>query len=322
MHQKISYFAPLSPSDFERIRGTRERILAAAKAPNTRSTYRSGWRIFERWCIAAEHAALPAERATVEEFMLWSIADGYRLGTVAVRLSAIAAMHIASGYSSPIDEQLRELLSCARREIREDRRGKRALTYELLARVAMRLPHTPGGIRDRAMVLTGFASGWRRSEIVAIALSHVEFCPEGFSLWQPRSKTDQRSEGRLVGIARGTEPGTCPVRALEAWLAVRGKWEGPLFVRLDFRGQLTRQAIGQRGERLAVRLKEELASLGEDPAHYGAHSLRAGMITEAAKAGATEAAIMQRTGHRSRQTLLRYIRPATIFDFDPLKNVL
>lgn len=265
---------------------------------------------------------LPAERSTVEDFAVWSLDAGYRIGTVVIRLCAITAWHSAAGVPSPVDKNVRELLCCARRELRERRQCKRALTYEMLRRIAKRFRATPGGIRDRAMTMLCFAAGWRRSEIVALRRRDVELSDDGIALWQGVSKTDQRGEGRLVGIPPGNEPLTCPVRALKAWLAIRGDWDGPLFTRMNFRGEPTHEGFERHGKHFAEVLKRELAALGEDPAQYGAHSLRAGMITEAAKSGASDVSIMQRTGHRCHQTLLRYIRPAKIFDFDPLKNVL
>ncbi len=87
-------------------------------------------------------------------------------------------------------------------------------------------------------------------------------------------------------------------------------------------GKLTRDALDPSGEVIYTALKKLVEEIGENPKHYGAHSLRSGMITEAARHGASETAIMQRTGHRSSQTLRRYIRPATAFDFNPLANVL
>jgi integrase len=170
-------------------------------------------------------------------------------------------------------------------------------------------------------VLT-FASGWRRSEIASLKLSDVAFVPKGLTLWLGSSKTDQTGQGRLVGIEAGVKPLTCPVRALRAWLKLRGEWEGSLFVAVAGCGAVTREPISPRGEVLHQALKDSLERIGEDPATFGAHSLRAGMITEAAKHGASEAAIKLRTGHKSSLTLQRYIRPASAFDLNPLKAVL
>ena len=296
--------------------------MQARKALNTRRAYAYGWNSFLAWCAAAERPWLPAEPHTVQDFATWSITQGYRLGTIAIRLSAIAHYHRESGFETPIDAAVRRYLANAKRDLKEEPAGKAALTYELLKQSAVRFPGTAAGIRNRAMILLTFASGWRRSEIVALRYSDVSFVREGLALWQRSSKTDQTGEGRLVGIERGRRALTCPVRALEAWLETRGRWEGPLFVRMSSNGSVTRTGLEPRGERLHQALKRMLAEIGEDPARFGAHSLRAGMITEAAKHGASESSIMQRTGHHSSAMVRRYIRPANIFEFNPLKAVL
>ena len=224
-------------------------------------------------------------------------------------MSAIAHYHLEAGLKSPYDESIQRYLTSARRHLKEGPSGKKALTYELLRKVVQRFPaNTTLGIRNRAMVLLDFASGWRRSEIVALGYSDVRLVPEGLELWQRASKVDQTGEGRLVGIRPGKRRLTCPIRALRAWLEVRGHWRGPLFVRIHRNGTPTREGLEPRGSALHQALKRALAEVGEDASEFGAHSLRAGMVTEAAKHGASESAIMMRTGHKSSQTLRRYIR--------------
>jgi len=315
-------FVRIPTINFEQIRETEERIRRAEKSPNTRKAYENGWKLFLAWCAAADRNGLPAEPRTVQDYATWSIARGHRLETVFVRMSAITHYHREAGLDTPCNESVRLYLANARRDLREEPGGKAALSYDLLRKIAPRFPDTPAGVRNKAMILLQFAAGWRRSEIVALRRSDVHFVPEGVALWQRSSKTDQTGKGRLVGIDRGKRALTCPVRALDAWLAVRGEWEGPLFVRMDPRGTPTRSALASRAEALHNALKRVLESAGENSRRFGSHSLRAGMITEAALHGASEAAIMQRTGHHSSAMVRRYIRPANLFEFNPLKGVL
>lgn len=322
MHPQHGTFVRVPTIDFEAIRATEQRILQAQKAVNTRLAYAHGWKMFLAWCAAAERSSLPAEPATVQEHAAWSIARGLRLNTVLVRMSAIAHYHREAGLANPCDRSVRLFLMNARRELREEPGGKAALPYELLRNIASRFPDTLPGIRNRAMILLQFAAGWRRSEIVALRYSDVNFVAQGIALWQRSSKTDQTGEGRLVGIERGKRAVTCPVRALEAWLAIRGDWEGALFVRSGPHGEMTRTALASRAEVLHMALQRVLEKAGEDAGRFGSHSLRAGMITEAAQHGASEIAIMRRTGHKTSACLRRYIRPANIFEFNPLKGVL
>lgn len=322
MHPEHSLFLRTVRVDFQEIRRTEERILQAAKARNTRLAYANGWKMFLAWCAAVERDWLPAEPRTVQDFLTWSITQGFRLGTIALRMSAITHYHREAGFETPFDASVRRYFANARRDLKEEPAGKAALTYEMLRTSALHFPDTPLGIRNRAMILLTFASGWRRSETVALRRSDVSFVPQGLALWQRSSKSDQTGEGRLVGIERGKRALTCPVRALQAWMKVRGDWDGPLFVRMTSTGELTRQGFEPRGEMLHHALKRAIAAIGENPVRFGAHSLRAGMITEAAKHGASESAIMLRTGHKSSRMLRRYIRPCNIFEFNPLRAVL
>lgn len=322
MHFQNGTFVRIPTIDFEEIRKTEERIRVAERAPNTRLAYAHGWKMFLAWCSAAERSGLPAEPPTVKDYAAWSIARGRRLNTIALHVSAISHYHREAGFETPCDRSVRLFLTNAKRDLKEGPGGKAALTYDLLRRVAVRFPETQPGIRNRAMILLQFAAGWRRSEIVALRRSDVHFVPQGIALWQQSSKTDQSAEGRLVGIERGNRAITCPVRALEQWLAIRGDWDGPLFVRFDPRSEMTRSALASRAEVLHNALKRVLEAAGENADRFGSHSLRAGMITEAAQHGASETSIMRRTGHKTSACLRRYIRPANIFEFNPLKGVL
>lgn len=308
--------------DFAKIRDTEELIMRATKSRNTQIAYASGWKLFNEWCAVAKRKALPASAQTLQDFASWSINQGYRLQTIALRLSAISHYHCEAGLRRQPNVKLRTYMNNARRALREDPAGKRAVTYDMLSRMVLTFPETPCGIRNRAMILLSFASGWRRSEIVALRFRDIKFVTQGLELWLRASKTDQEGQGRLVGIAPGTKPETCPIRALQAWLAVRGFWEGPLFVRTTPAKLITRVGLEPRGEVIKGALKDAVSRIGADATYFGAHSLRSGMITEASKHGASESSIMQRTGHRCIKTLQKYIRPATAFEFNPLRDVL
>jgi integrase len=308
--------------DVTRLKDAKEKLMQARKAPNTERAYAHSWQQFEKWCREAGRQALPATPETVSLFVAWCLEQDYRLHTIRLRLTAMAALHRGAGYDSPVTAEVRKLLNAAARLKSEEPGGKAALTPAQLRRMCDRLQSDiPRDVRDRAILLLGFASGWRRSELAALRLADVRIEPQkGLVLRLRRSKTDQEGRGRTVGIHFGKRPQTCPVRALEAWLQVRGDWRGPLFTRLTKSGGVLH--AGLSGEAILDVVKRCLQLIGVDPADYGAHSLRSGMITASAEAGADASAIMGRTGHRSLQTLIGYIRPAQAFSQNPLANVL
>src|SRR5262249_33580424 len=148
---------------------------------------------------------------------------------------------------------------------------------------------------ERAIVLFGFASALRRSELAGLDLADVRLVVRGAIVCVAKSKNDQEGEGRELGVHRGRWQQTCPVPALEAWIAKRGEWDGPLFAAIGRTGVVGRSRLS--GAAIAGVVKAAAKRAGLDPSRYGGHSLRAGCATSAAEGGASDLAIMGRTGH-------------------------
>jgi integrase len=165
-------------------------------------------------------------------------------------------------------------------------------------------------IRDRALLLIGFAGGFRRSELVGLMGGDVERVRQGIILTLRRSKTDQTAEGRKIGIplARGR---WCPVGALEQWLARSGILDGALFRPIDRHGRIHQRPLS--AEAVCLVVKERVRRAGFDPDGYSGHSLRAGLATSAAQVGVPSWKIRQQTGHASEAMLARYIRDGELF---------
>jgi len=177
------------------------------------------------------------------------------------------------------------------------------------------LPDTPGGARDRALLLLGFHGAFRRSELVALNVDDVEISREGAAVMVRRSKTDQQGKGRVIEIYRDGRDGLCPVLALETWLA-HGLRAGPIFRAVD---RLQRIRPGRLSDKDVARVVKRTAeAAGLDPRRYAGHSLRAGLATSAARAGAHERDIQRQTGHRSTETLRGYIQDGERFRRGPL----
>lgn len=167
------------------------------------------------------------------------------------------------------------------------------------------------GARDRALVLLGFAGAFRRSELVGLDVEDCTFGKDGLTVTLRRSKTDQEGQGRKIGIPYGSNPETCLVRTIQAWLEISGINSGPLFRSITRHGQVQPGRLS--GVDVARVVKKLAQRAGLDPANYAGHSLRAGHATSAAIAGASERSIMNQTGHRSVQMVRRYIRDGSLF---------
>ena len=167
------------------------------------------------------------------------------------------------------------------------------------------------GARDQALILLGFAGAFRRSELVALDVEDLTFNDGGVVALLRRSKTDQVSEGRKVGIPYGSNPETCPVRVLKSWLEASSIEAGAVFRSVNRHGQVKPGRLS--GIDVARIVKKLAERAGLDATKYAGHSLRAGHATSAAIAGASERSIMNQTGHRSVQMVRRYIRDGSLF---------
>jgi integrase len=165
-------------------------------------------------------------------------------------------------------------------------------------------------VRDRALLLVGFAGALRRSELVALEVRDVDWVDGGVVVTVRRSKTDQEGRGQDVGIPHGIN-GACPVTSLKTWLHASGISEGPIFRRIDQWGNLGVNAL--HPGTVADIVKKRVSLLGLDPAQYAGHSLRAGLATSAAERGANEIQIMATTRHKSSAIVQRYIRRGNLW---------
>src|SRR5207247_1909039 len=136
------------------------------------------------------------------------------------------------------------------------------------------------GARDRALVLLGFAGAFRRSELIGLGVEDCAFNKDGLTIKLRRSKTDQEGAGRKIGIPYGSNPETCPVRTVQAWMEQTGIASGPLFRSINRHGQV--QSGRLSGIDVARVVKKLAHRAGLDAVKYAGHSLRAGHATSAA----------------------------------------
>ena len=287
--------------------------VAAATSENTRRAYRNDLRSYLAW-----GATLPSLPQTVAAYLVAHAADLSPV-TLSRRLVAIGRAHVILGYPNPCKS---DLVRTTLRGIwhlhgRPQRQVDPALREDVLAM----LPHMSGirGLRDRALILVGFAGAFRRSELVALQYCDVAFVKEGLTLVLRRSKTDQCGEGRKIAIPYARSH-ACPVKALASWLELTGIQDGPVFRQVNKGGTIGTEALS--AQTVAVLVKEYARKAGLDPTRHSGHSLRAGLITSAAKAGVSSWKIRQQTGHKSDTMLQRYIRDAEIFTGNAAGSVL
>jgi integrase len=305
--------ATRSPGFEDLIEKTRA-YIHAAKAPATLRAYRTDFEDFTRFCEEHNLPHLPATPTTVALYIA-DRASSLRSATITRRLTSITKAHQAAGFeASPSSSHhfvVSETLKGIRRSIGTAQEGKAPLLTTDIRRIVAACPETLSGLRDKALVLVGFAGAFRRSELAAIDFTHLSFTEDGLIIDLRRSKTDQEGSGRKVGIPFGKEEETCPVRALRRWLAESGIPSGAVFRGVNRHGKLARRGLHK--DCVGWILKVAASRAGLKPEPLGGHSLRAGCVTQAAMNGVSERDIMRQTGHKSAEMLARYIRIGEMF---------
>ena len=305
----------------ERARGYAE----AASSANTRKAYAADWKHFAGWCRREGLDALLPDPQTVGLYITACACGAKSVGrrknavsTIERRLSALVRTYAQRGLAlDRRDRHIATVLAGIRNSHAAPLRQKEAILPEdLLAMLATCDRGTLRGLRDRAMLLIGFAGGLRRSEITGLDAGRdqttdgrgwIEVLPGGL-LVTLRGKTGWRE----VEIGRGSAPATCPVEALEVWLKLARIRQGPLFRRITGRGR--EPGSLRLNDREVARLVKRAASAaglrgdlpeGDRLALFSGHSLRAGL---ASSAEVDERHVQKQLGHASAEMTRRYQR--------------
>jgi site-specific recombinase XerD len=308
---KLPVVTPASPPALTDVLTSAASYAEAEKAESTRRAYRADWRHFRAWCEGNRLSDLPAEPGTVAAYLAHLADTGRTVSTVTRRLAAISYAHRLKGYVQNAKvEPIGAVVRGIRRRIGIKANQKSPATAPTLHDMLEHVPRTTlAGARDRALLLLGFAGALRRSELAALHVSDLVVHPDGLMLHIRRSKTDQDGEGHLIPIPRGGR--LKPVEALEAWLAVSGITEGPVFRRLHWGRKVGTDALGDHS--VADIIKRYALAAGLDPKLFSGHSLRAGFVTSALEHGADLFKVMDVTRHRRVETLKGYDRRARAF---------
>lgn len=286
--------------------------LLAALAVNTKNAYQQDLKHFRQW-----GGHIPTTPESVASYLA-AYATRLSVATLQRRVVAIGRAHTLQQLDSPTQSELVKatLQGIRRLNGSTQRHVLPALKQDILAMVK----GLSGikGVRDKALLLTGFAGAFRRSELVALQVEDLQFVKEGAVIHLRRGKTDQMGRGRDIAIpyAKGK---TCPVRAIQDWLMQSGIESGTLFRGVSRYGCVMSQGLSAQSVALIVKARASAAGL--NAAHYSGHSLRAGLVTTAAKAGVSSWKIRQQTGHQSDGMLQRYIRDSQLFTDNPNRKI-
>jgi len=312
-------------ADIERLAGFAQELADASLSPATRRCYRADWRAWVKWCDERGMDPLgPSGQLAL--YIAHLVEQGAKISTIERAISAISKAYTVAERPNPRQDQaVKVVYRGARRRVGVAPEQVAAVLPSGLRAMVEALPSGPHhdlrSSRNRALLVVGFAGGFRRSELLALERSDLEKVPEGFRVKIRRSKTDQEGRGRVLGLPYGSVLAICPVRALEAWLSLAGIESGPVFRSISFDG---RTVLDTRlsDRQFADVVKTAAKRAGLDGGRYAGHSLRAGLVSAAVSAKKNPRAIMQQTGHKTVEMVMRYVREQEVFDDNAAAGLL
>ena len=285
--------------------------LKNSKSPNTLRAYESDFKDFTAFCVKNNFNSLPANPKILSLY-LTNLSQNSKFSTLKRRIASISVIHKLKGHY--IDTKhpiiMENLLGIKRKKGSNQKAKKPILINDLKAIIDAIIKdkiRENRKLRDKALILVGFAGGFRRSELVALEHEDIEFVREGVKIFVRRSKTDQSGEGMTKAIPSFNNALYCPVVNLQNWIYELKTKKGKIF------------SISDKSVALIIKKYANLAGL--DGNKYAGHSLRSGFATSTAESGAEERNIMAMTGHKTTQMVRRYIQEANLFKNNALNKI-
>ena len=298
--------------------------LKSSKAINTVRAYKSDFKDFGLFCVQNGFKTLPSDPKIVSLYLTHLSTRDIKLSTIKRRLVSIGVIHKMKGhYLDTKHPIIIENLMGIKRRKGIVQIGKKPILINDLKKIVDVINQQKiediKKLRDKSIILIGFAGGFRRNEIVSLDVDDLDFVFEGVKIIVRRSKTDQFGEGLTKGLPYFENKIYCPVTTLKRWLNVSKIKKGPLFRRFSKGSKLTNNRLTDQTVALIIKYYLNCADINSS--NYSGHSLRSGFATSAAEGGAEERSIMAMTGHKSTEMVRRYIKEANLFKNNALNKI-
>ena len=281
--------------------------LKNSKSYNTLRAYHSDFSDFSEFCFKNGFSALPTQPKILALYIT-HLSKKSKFSTLKRRIASISVIHKLKGHYIDIKHPIiMENLHGIKRSLGTRQKAKKPILINDLKNIINVIDKDK--LRDKALILVGFAGGFRRSELINIYYDDIEFVPEGVKILIKRSKTDQSGEGSIKAIPYFENKEFCPVISLKNY--IEQKFE-----------EIKEQRIFEISDKsVALIIKKYAKKAGLDSSKYAGHSLRSGFATTAAEFGAEERNIMAMTGHKTTQMVRRYIQEANLFKNNALNKI-
>ena len=297
-------------TDVKRLEIETLKNLKNSKANNTLRAYQSDYRDFSLFCSKNGLSSMPTQPKIIALYIT-HLSKFSKFSTLKRRIASISVIHKLKGhYLDTKHPIIMENLHGIKRTLGSRQKAKKPLLINSLKRIIKAIDQEKKERdRDRALILIGFAGGFRRSELVSILKEDVELVDEGVKILIKKSKTDQSGEGSVKAIPYFQNQEFCPVIALKKYMSLK-----------KFNSN-SEKIFKLSDKSVALIIKKYAQIAGLDPTKYAGHSLRSGFATTAAEFGAEERNIMAMTGHKTTQMVRRYIQEANLFKNNALNKI-
>ena len=284
--------------------------LRNSKAENTLRAYQSDFKDFAGFCLKNGLNSMPSEPKIIALYLTY-LSGFSKFSTLKRRLASIKVVHRLKGhYLDTKHPVISENLMGIKRKMGIKQTSKKPILIndlKLIINVINEDKNEFKKIHNKALILIGFAGGFRRSELVSIEFEDVDFVDEGVKIIIKRSKTDQTGLGMTKAIPYFENKFYCQVISLKQLIDYSKIKNGRIFKISD--------------KTVALTIKKYALLAGLDNTKYAGHSLRSGFASSTAEIGADERSIMAMTGHKTTQMVRRYIQEANLFKNNALNKI-
>ena len=284
--------------------------LRNSKAHNTLRAYQADFKDFTKFCLKNSFNSMPSDPKIIALY-LTHLSSFSKFSTLKRRLASIKVIHRLKGhYIDTKHPIIAENLMGIKRKMGVKQTSKKPILIndlKLIINVINKDKNEYKKLQNKALILIGFAGGFRRSELVSIEYEDIEFVNEGVKILVQRSKTDQTGLGMTKAIPYFQNKIYCPVTSLRDWISYSKISDGKIFKISD--------------KTVALTIQKYALLAGLDKTKYAGHSLRSGFATSTAETGADERSIMAMTGHKTTQMVRRYIQEANLFKNNALNKI-
>ena len=284
--------------------------LKNSKAQNTLRAYQADFKDFSIFCVKNGFNSLPTEPKIIALY-LTHLSSFSKFSTLKRRIASIKVVHKLKGhYIDTKHPIITENIMGIKRKLGVKQTSKKPILINDLKKIINVINEEKNELKknqNKALILIGFAGGFRRSELVSIEYEDVDFVTEGVKITVTKSKTDQTGIGLTKAIPYFENKTYCPVTSLSKWIEYSNINKGKIFKVSD--------------KTVALTIKKYASIAGLDNSKYSGHSLRSGFATSTAEIGADERSIMAMTGHKTTQMVRRYIQEANLFKNNALNKI-